>query len=101
MYIVHTSSRDAMEAVALARARGQVAFSEVLSQHLVIDDSVYNNPNWRDAQPLPLTSSSRLVLRATLLPFRPSSPPGSLSAAAPSLHSAVAPSLPGATPRTT
>jgi dihydropyrimidinase len=49
VYIVHTSSRDAMEAVALAKARGQVCFSEVLSQHLVIDDSVYLNPDWREA----------------------------------------------------
>lgn len=40
VYIVHTSSRDAMEAVAAARARGQVCFSEVLSQHLVVDDSM-------------------------------------------------------------
>lgn len=49
VYIVHTSSRDAMEAVAAARARGQVAFSEVLSQHLVIDDSIYHHPDWRTA----------------------------------------------------
>jgi D-hydantoinase len=49
VYIVHTSSRDAMEAVAAARARGQVAFSEVLSQHLVVDDSMYFHEDWRVA----------------------------------------------------
>jgi len=49
VYIVHTSSRDAMDAVAAARARGQVVFSEVLSQHLVVDDSMYYHPDWRTA----------------------------------------------------
>ncbi len=49
VYIVHTSSKDAMDAVVAARMRGQVVFSEVLSQHLVVDDSVYRNPDWRTA----------------------------------------------------
>lgn len=49
VYIVHTSSRDAMDAVAAARARGQVAFSEVLSQHLVVDESMYYHEDWRVA----------------------------------------------------
>lgn len=49
VYIVHTSSRDAMEEVIRARTRGQTVFSEVLSQHLVIDSSVYRNPDWRTA----------------------------------------------------
>ena len=30
VYIVHTSAIESMEAVAAARARGQIAFSEVL-----------------------------------------------------------------------
>ena len=38
-----------MDAVAAARARGQVCFSEVLSQHLVVDDSMYMHPDWRVA----------------------------------------------------
>ena len=49
VYIVHTSAKDSMDAVAAARERGQIVFSEVLSQHLVIDDSVYQNPDWRAA----------------------------------------------------
>lgn len=49
LYIVHTSSSDALDAVTAARLRGQTVFSEVLSQHLVIDDSVYRNPDWRSA----------------------------------------------------
>ena len=49
VYIVHTSSRDAMEEVIRARTRGQTVFSEVLSQHLVVDSSVYRDPDWRTA----------------------------------------------------
>ena len=49
VYIVHTSSRDAMEEVVRARLRGSTVFSEVLSQHLVIDDSVYRHPDWDTA----------------------------------------------------
>ena len=49
LYIVHTSSKDALDAVISARLRGQTVFSEVLSQHLVIDDSVYRDPDWRTA----------------------------------------------------
>lgn len=46
VYIVHTSCIDALEAVARARGEGQRVFAEVLAQHLVIDDSVYLNPDW-------------------------------------------------------
>ncbi|MEE2959376.1 MAG: dihydropyrimidinase [Myxococcota bacterium] len=49
LYVVHTSSKDALDAVIQARLRGQTVFSEALSQHLVIDDSVYKNPDWRTA----------------------------------------------------
>jgi dihydropyrimidinase len=49
VYIVHTSCIDAMEAVARARGEGQRVFAEVLAQHLVIDDSVYRNPDWDKA----------------------------------------------------
>lgn len=49
VYIVHTSSKDALDAIIAARLRGQVVFSEVLSQHLVIDDSIYRHPDWRTA----------------------------------------------------
>ncbi len=46
IYIVHNSCFDSMEAIARARAEGQRVFGEVLAQHLVIDESVYRDPNW-------------------------------------------------------
>jgi dihydropyrimidinase len=49
VYLVHTSCIDALEAVTRARLEGQRVFAEVLAQHLVIDDSVYRNPDWRSA----------------------------------------------------
>jgi dihydropyrimidinase len=49
LYVVHTSCKDALEVVARARMAGQRVFAEVLAQHLVIDDSVYQNPDWRFA----------------------------------------------------
>ena len=49
IYLVHTSCIDALEAVTRARLEGQQVFAEVLAQHLVIDDSVYRNPDWRSA----------------------------------------------------
>lgn len=49
VYLVHTSCIDALEAVTRARLEGQRVFAEVLAQHLVIDDSVYRNPDWNAA----------------------------------------------------
>jgi dihydropyrimidinase len=49
LYLVHTSCIDALEAVTRARLEGQQVFAEVLAQHLVIDDSVYRNPDWNAA----------------------------------------------------
>jgi dihydropyrimidinase len=49
VYLVHTSCIDALEAVARARLEGQRVFAEALAQHLVIDDSVYRNPDWNKA----------------------------------------------------
>lgn len=49
VYLVHTSCIDALEAVTRARLEGQRVFAEVLVQHLVIDDSVYRNPDWDHA----------------------------------------------------
>ena len=46
VYLVHTSCIDALEAVTRARLEGQQVFAEVLAQHLVIDDSVYRDPDW-------------------------------------------------------
>ncbi len=49
LYLVHTSCIDALECIARARLEGQRVFGEVLSQHLVIDDSVYRHPDWNHA----------------------------------------------------
>lgn len=46
IYIVHVSCRDSMEVIARARLAGQRVFGEVLAGHLVIDDSVYKNPDF-------------------------------------------------------
>ncbi|MDO9016075.1 MAG: dihydropyrimidinase [Myxococcales bacterium] len=49
LYLVHTSCIDALESIARARMEGQRVFGEVLAQHLLIDDSVYRNPDWNAA----------------------------------------------------
>ncbi len=49
LYVVHTSCIDALEAITRARLEGQRVFAEVLAQHLVIDDSVYRDPDWNKA----------------------------------------------------
>ena len=49
LYIVHNSCIDSLEAITRARLEGQRVFGEVLAQHLVIDESVYRNPDWNAA----------------------------------------------------
>ncbi len=49
VYIVHVSCEQAAAAIARARLEGYRVFGEVLAQHLVIDDSVYRNPDWATA----------------------------------------------------
>jgi dihydropyrimidinase len=46
IYIVHTSSRDAHQAIARARAAGQRVYGEPIIQHLVLDESEYRNKDW-------------------------------------------------------
>jgi dihydropyrimidinase len=46
VYIVHTASREAHEAIARARAAGQRVFGEPLIQHLVLDEDEYRNKDW-------------------------------------------------------
>jgi dihydropyrimidinase len=46
VYLVHTSCVDALQALTRARLEGQIAFGEVLAQHLIFDDSVYRDPDW-------------------------------------------------------
>lgn len=49
VYVVHVSTQEATAAIARARATGQRVFGEVLAQHLVIDETVYQNEDWRFA----------------------------------------------------
>ncbi|MGK9234903.1 dihydropyrimidinase [Inquilinus limosus] len=46
LYIVHTSCREAHEAIARARANGQRVYGEPLIQHLTLDESEYRNKDW-------------------------------------------------------
>ncbi len=46
IYLVHTSCQQAVDAIARARANGQRVYGEVLPGHLLIDDSVYRDPDW-------------------------------------------------------
>ena len=49
IYVVHVSCIESAEAIARARARGQRVYGEVLAGHLVLDDSVYRNPDFATA----------------------------------------------------
>ena len=49
IYVVHVSCIEAAEAIARARARGQRVYGEVLAGHLVVDDSVYRDPDFATA----------------------------------------------------
>jgi dihydropyrimidinase len=46
VYIVHTSSEQAHEAIRRARQKGMRVYGEPLIQHLLLDDTVYNHPDW-------------------------------------------------------
>jgi dihydropyrimidinase len=49
LYVVHTSCREAHEAIARARANGLRVYGEPLAQHLVLDESVYYDKDWEFA----------------------------------------------------
>ncbi len=49
IYIVHVSTEQATDAIARARAAGQRVYGEVLAQHLVVDESVYYDPDFTRA----------------------------------------------------
>jgi dihydropyrimidinase len=46
LYVVHNSCRQSLEAITRARNEGQRVFGEVLAGHLLVDDSVYRNPDF-------------------------------------------------------
>jgi dihydropyrimidinase len=49
VYIVHTSCKQAHEAIRRARDSGQRVYGEPLIQHLTLDDSVYQHSDWAHA----------------------------------------------------
>jgi len=49
LYVVHTSCREAHEAIARARAAGQRVFGEPLIQYLVLDEDEYRHSDWDHA----------------------------------------------------
>ena len=49
IYVVDVSCSEAAQAIAAARARGQRVYGEVLAGHLVIDESVYRDPDFAKA----------------------------------------------------
>jgi len=46
LYVVHNSCRQSLEAITRARNEGQRVFGEVLTGHLLIDDSVYRHEDF-------------------------------------------------------
>ncbi|HEY8336888.1 MAG TPA: dihydropyrimidinase [Tardiphaga sp.] len=49
VYVVHTSCRESVEAIARARAAGKRVYGEPLIQHLTLDDSEYAHRDWDHA----------------------------------------------------
>ena len=49
IYLVHVSSRQGLEAITRARNEGQRVFGEVLAGHLLLDESVYRDPDFTRA----------------------------------------------------
>ena len=49
LYLVHVSTEEAADAIRYAKDHGYTIFGEVLAQHLVIDDSVYQDKDWARA----------------------------------------------------
>jgi dihydropyrimidinase len=49
LYVVHTSCEDSHEAIRRARMQGKRVWGEPLIQHLTLDESEYQNPDWDHA----------------------------------------------------
>ena len=49
LYVVHVTCTEALTAIAEARARGQQVFGETCPQYLLLDDSVYDKPDFEGA----------------------------------------------------
>ncbi len=46
LYLVHVSTKDALDEIIRARLAGQRIYGEALAGHLLIDDSVYKHPDF-------------------------------------------------------
>ncbi len=46
LYLVHVSTKDALEEITRARSNGQRVYGECLAGHLMIDESVYLDPDF-------------------------------------------------------
>ena len=46
IYLVHVSTKDAVDEIAYARQQGHPVYGECLAGHLVLDDSVYLDTDW-------------------------------------------------------
>jgi dihydropyrimidinase len=49
IYIVHVTCREALDAIAAARRRGQMVMAETCPQYLLLDDTVYDKPGFEGA----------------------------------------------------
>ncbi|MBU0553104.1 dihydropyrimidinase [Myxococcota bacterium] len=49
LYIVHMTAKEALDALYRARAEGQVVYGETCPQYLLLDDSVYEKPDFEGA----------------------------------------------------
>jgi dihydropyrimidinase len=49
IYIVHVTCKEALDAIAEARRRGQLVLAETCPQYLLLDDSVYEKPDFEGA----------------------------------------------------
>jgi len=49
LYIVHVSCKESLDAITRARASGQRVYGEALAGHLIVDDSVYDHPDFEFA----------------------------------------------------
>jgi dihydropyrimidinase len=49
IYIVHLTAKESLAAVNTARMAGHPVFAETCAQYLLLDDSVYNKPNFEGA----------------------------------------------------
>lgn len=46
IYLVHVSAEESLDAIRYAQDHGQHVYGEVLAGHLVVDDRVYQSPDW-------------------------------------------------------